>query len=113
MATFYMATPYPGTELWDIYIKEGLISPDFNMDEWMATPNASAFDTKYLKGKEIQKLRDEATSRFYTSRRSKFLNPLRTLRKVYSMDSLKYMLKLVGVSGTVMKELKREEIDVD
>jgi len=109
MATFYMATPYPGTIMWDIYKKEGLLPPEEKILEWTTTPDTDPLNTKYLDGKEIQELRNKAHARFYADRRKKFLNPLRILRKVHSIEEFKYMLKLAGVSGTVMKELAEDK----
>ncbi len=108
MATFFIATPYPGTDLYRIFEKEGLLllKDKFKLfEEWMAAVDKAGSNTKFLTAEKIQKLRGEAHSRFYGNRKKKFLNPLRLLRKVHSLEDLKYLLKLASLSGEVLKEL--------
>ena len=107
MATFWISTPYPGTDLYDIYDKEKLLPPKDKMFEWMAAVDTASCNTKHLKAEQIQQIRNEAHTRFYNSRMKKFMNPLRILRKVHSLEELKYGLKLARVSTTLLSELKK------
>ncbi len=97
MATYFIATPYPGTELFDIYRNEGLL-PDISIDdfgEWVATVSQVAYDTVKLSKEEIQNLKTTAEKRFYRSRFISFLNPLRLTRKIRSREDIKYFLKML------------------
>ncbi len=106
MVTFWIATPYPGTDLYNVYKKENLL-PTGNMLEWMAAVDKAACNTKHLTAEKIQELRNRAHQKFYSDRKRKFLNPLRILKKIKSFEELKYALKLASVSRTVLKELIR------
>ena len=59
---YYIATPYPGTPMYD-YVKEKgwLKIEDFNKYD-TATPT---FETPTMKMKELRKIREEALQRFY------------------------------------------------
>jgi magnesium-protoporphyrin IX monomethyl ester (oxidative) cyclase len=105
MATFWIATPYPGTDLYTIWNKEGLLPPKEKMLEWTSSVERASNNTKYLTAEEIQHLRAEAHSIFFSDRKKKFLNPLRIMRKIRSVEELRYALKLTLLSGKVLKEL--------
>jgi magnesium-protoporphyrin IX monomethyl ester (oxidative) cyclase len=107
MATFWISTPYPGTDLYGIYDKEKLLPPKEKMFEWMAAVDTASCNTKHLTATQIQQIRNEAHTRFYNSRIRKFMNPLRILRKAHTPEEIRYGLKLAGVSTTLLTELKK------
>ncbi len=84
-AIFYIANPLPGTPMYDIYLKEGLL------------PKTGALNvvrgckTKYFTHKELKKLQGEAFSRFL---RSRLKRPWRYLNKIRSLEDFTYILKL-------------------
>jgi len=84
-AVFYIANPFPGTPMYEIYLKNKLL------------PSNNAFEvvrgcgTKYFSPKELTKIQGEAFSRFLESRRK---NPLRFLNKIRSVEDLFYIIKL-------------------
>ena len=59
---YYIATPYPGTPLYEQVVKEGLLKiTDFNKFD-TATP---VFDMGTMTGEELRELRERAFQRFY------------------------------------------------
>lgn len=97
MASFYAATPYPGTELYDICKKEGLL-PELSLDsslEWVGEIGEATCDMRYFKKEEINFLFYDLKKRFFRRRMISFLNPLRLLRKLGGASELKYFLKMV------------------
>ena len=84
-AVFYIANPFPGTPMYDIYLKNKLL------------PSNNAFEvvrgcgTKYFSHKELTKIQGEAFSRFLESRKN---NPLRFLNKIRSVEDFLYIIKL-------------------
>jgi magnesium-protoporphyrin IX monomethyl ester (oxidative) cyclase len=97
MASFYAATPYPGSELYDICKKDGLL-PELSLDsslEWMGEIGEATCDTRYLTKKEINFLFSDLKKRFFRKRMISFLNPLRLLRKLGGLDEIKYFLRMI------------------
>jgi radical SAM superfamily enzyme YgiQ (UPF0313 family) len=92
---FYIATPYPGTPLYDTVTKNGWLKIT-NFDSYDTA--TATFETPALSMKELQEIRDNAYMKFY-------LRPtyvLRMLSKggVYGMSSAKtsfaYLLRFLG-----------------
>jgi len=99
-AAFFIATPFPGTPLYEICKSEGFF-PDFGMGQamkWEGSQQVVMTDTHYFKKDELQVYLKEAHKRFYQSRIKKFLNPTRVLRKVRDRYELKYFLKLLRIA---------------
>lgn len=97
MATYFIATPYPGTELYDIYKKEGLLSEPAGDSpiKWTASVNNIMCDTKVFSKTDIQNFKRLAEKRFYKNRCISFLNPLRVIRKIHSWEEFKYFIKML------------------
>lgn len=104
MATFWAATPYPATDLYNVYENLGLLPKNREL-EWMPAVDKPACNTTHLTIKELEDHRIEAHRRFYTDRKRKFLNPLRLLRKIKSIDDIKYAYKLAKASRGMIGEL--------
>lgn len=84
-AVFYIANPFPGTDLYEIFRREGLLSEsDFSS-------LVRGTDTKYFKHQELQEIQGEAFSRFLKSR---LKTPWRAFRKIHSGEDIKYTVKL-------------------
>ncbi len=95
-AAFFVATPFPGTPLFDIYRQEGLM-PDLGDSielKFYGHQSAVFCDTKHFKKAELQAVLHQAHSRFYRSRVRKFLNPMRSLRRIKGWPELRYFWKL-------------------
>lgn len=98
-AAFFIATPFPGTPLYEIYKSEGLF-PDFGASRamrWEGSQQVVMTDTQYFKKEELQDYLKEAHRRFYHSRIKKFLNPVRIKRKIRDWYELKYFIKLLRI----------------
>ncbi len=106
-AAFFIATPFPGTPLFEIYKAEGLF-PDFGDSQamkWEGSQQVVMADTKYFKRDELQEYLKEAHRRFYHSRIKKFLNPIRILRKIRGRYELKYFLKLLMIARSELNRV--------
>jgi magnesium-protoporphyrin IX monomethyl ester (oxidative) cyclase len=99
-AAFFIATPFPGTPLYEIYKTEGLF-PDFGDGraiKWEGSQQIVMTDTHHFKKEELQDYLREAHRRFYHSRVKKFLNPMRILRKIRGRYELRYFLRLMKMA---------------
>lgn len=108
LAAFFIATPFPGTELYEIYKKEGLLIADFGdatQIKWIGCQQKPMCDTKYFKKEELDKYLKEAHQRFYHSRVYKFMNPLRLLRKFTGWLEINYFLKLLRIYKSTVENL--------
>lgn len=97
MASFYCATAYPGSELFDICKKDGLIADLGPADRlaWIAETGQAIYDMKYLTKVEISFLRLDLQKRFLKGRCRSFLNPFRILRKLRGWDEIRYFIKML------------------
>lgn len=97
IATFYCATAYPGTELFDVCKKEGLIT-DLGQAtnlEWRGEVGEATYNMKYLTKEEINLLRQDLMKKFLRKRCKSFLNPFRILRKLKGLDEIRYFIKML------------------
>jgi anaerobic magnesium-protoporphyrin IX monomethyl ester cyclase len=95
MATFFIATPYPGTEMYDIYKSENLL-PEIgasNALEWLGAVDKSMCNTKHLTVEQVEKFVSNAQRRVYSNRAAAFLNPLRVFPKIKGVDEMKYFFR--------------------
>jgi magnesium-protoporphyrin IX monomethyl ester (oxidative) cyclase len=90
-AHVYIASPYPGTKLYDIVCQEHLL-PE-GVDRWSV--NKAEWDTKYLTREELNKIRTEAFTAILSTRMRRYLSPVRLKRKVRSWEDFKFFLRLV------------------
>jgi len=105
-ASFYAATPYPGTELYDICRKEGLL-PKLSLNDslkWIGEIGEATCDMKYLKKDEINYLYQNLRKRFIKRRSLSFLNFFRILRKIGGPEELRYFLKMLSNYFTTIKD---------
>lgn len=84
-AVFYIANPFPGTPMYDIYFKEGLLPPGGVYDV------VRGCRTKYFTHDELKTIQGEAFSQFLKSRLKK---PWRFIYKIKSLEDLFYTFKL-------------------
>ncbi|MCL5985056.1 MAG: B12-binding domain-containing radical SAM protein [Actinobacteria bacterium] len=115
-ALFYLSLPFPGTELYDIYKQEGLLDLDGIL--YSQNPTAKELaklgaslahggcDTKYFTKEQLQDLLASAYRIFWSHRFKSFLNPMRALRKIRSLEGLLYVIKLMKIGI----QLKAREI---
>lgn len=91
LALFFRLGPRPGTPVYEIFKKEGWLPKN----ERELFSESVAVDAKYIKGAQLYKIQNEAYLRFFKRRLLSFLNPLRTLRKIHSVEDLFYVSGLV------------------
>jgi anaerobic magnesium-protoporphyrin IX monomethyl ester cyclase len=106
-ASFFIATPFPGTPLYEIYKSEGLI-PDMGESKaikWEGCQQEVMTDTIHLKKEELEGYLREAHRRFYKSRIRKFLNLMRVLRKIGGRYELAYFLKLLMIARSELNRI--------
>ncbi len=106
LAGFFIATPYPGTEFYDICRKEGLL-PELSLNDslkWIGEIGEATCDMKYLKKDEINYLYQNLRKRFIKRRSLSFLNFFRILRKIGGPEELKYFLKMLSNYFTTIKD---------
>ena len=106
-ASFFIATPFPGTPLYEICKSEGLI-PDMGESKaikWEGCQQEVMTDTIHLKKEELEGYLREAHRRFYKSRIRKFLNLMRVLRKIGGRYELAYFLKLLMIARSELNRI--------
>ncbi len=97
MASFFCATPYPDTELYAIYKKEGFIKDlrEQAQLEWTGEKTDAMCDTRYLTKEEINILIQDLKKKFLRKRCISFLNPSRVIRKLKGFEEIIYFLKMI------------------
>jgi magnesium-protoporphyrin IX monomethyl ester (oxidative) cyclase len=89
MAVFYCAAPFPGTDLYDICVKEGIEVPDYT------SLMIGGVRSVNLDAAQVESVREEANSRFIKnlSRR-----PWKLLGKIRNLEDFRFVLR-VGTYG--------------
>ena len=84
-AVFYIANPFPGTEMYEIYKREGLLDG--------LTPDqiVRGTSTKHFTHDELMEIQGKAFSTFL---RSRMLKPWRALSKIRTVEDARYTVKL-------------------
>lgn len=119
-AAFFLLMPFPGTKVYDVFKKEGLLNFDrlldpsfknkYQMGELGAALAQVGCQTKYFSQKELQVFLTKAYNKFWRARFISFLNPIRVIRKIHSFEDMRYVLKIVSV-GIMLKinQLRHKE----
>lgn len=93
---FYIAQPHLGSDLYDIYLKEGLINKTVLSEHH--TMFDSSFGTKYLSKDKVLELRDEAENNYLKSHINDFFNFnylfYEFLPKIKNINQFVYLLKM-------------------
>lgn len=107
-AAFYILCPMPTSDVYKYFKDEGLLDFDFifndnifneeKYEEMYKTLNDEGTPTKNFTPAEIKEIQTEAYRSFIIYRAFTFLNPLRVVRKIHSMEDLKYTFRL-GFTG--------------
>jgi len=91
----FLAQPYPGTEMYEDFKKEGLLGHGF---EETSTFIISKYNSKKLSAKQINNLRKNIYKEFYITRMIKYFNPYIFYKefasKIRSYEDLKYVFKI-------------------
>jgi len=94
---FFIARPFAGAEMYDIYQNEGLLHDvDNNVSGGVFVSNN---DTKYFKSKELEKIRLNAEENYLRFKLKWLLNPknflTQILPKIKTYNGLKYSFKII------------------
>lgn len=87
---FSIATPYPGTELWDIAEREGMFKNQFTWDDLLILNEKPLFDTKNLTKEEIFEFLSVANKTWqqHVFRRNLHKNRLYLIKKIISQPKV-------------------------
>ena len=97
MISVYIAQPYAGSDLYDVFKGMGLLDPE---KAAASTVFHSLYDTKHFTAAELRSKRDAIYSRFMKRRIRRLFSPsgLRVLwRKINTAESFTYALRIAGV----------------
>lgn len=94
-ALFFIAKPYAGSEMFDIFKKEGLLT-EIARGSNIETAN---YDTKTMRASELQSIRDRASNKYLVVKALYYLNPINfynyLLPKISSKEDLVYAAKIL------------------
>lgn len=92
----FIAQPYPGTDLYEDFKKEGLLDKGFADT---STFIQSKYHSKYLSPQELNKIRKDIYIQFYLRKSLKYLNPFifyrEILSKIKTFEELAYTFKII------------------
>ena len=92
-ALFYVAQPYAGTRMYEIYKKEGLLK-----EIKKSSVNVTAYNTKYFSANDLRRIRAGIEKEFIIAQFIRSLNPINLyymyLNKIRSFEDFKYLIKL-------------------
>lgn len=96
--SFFTATPYPGTDLYDAFVEDGLIQN--GPLEYIST-HVAGYDTKYLGKEKINSLKHKAHIEFLKYKMFSYIRhplslPLHLSHKISSFEDLGYCFKIFG-----------------
>ena len=98
-SSFYVAQPYPGTEMYDVFEKKGLIKGKLvgGMIEGSSLVNTK-YDTLHFSARELRNLQKKAYSDFVKYRILLYLNPMKFykefLNRIRNLEDLGYVLRM-------------------
>ena len=114
IAVFFVATPYPGSKLHEIFKSEDLMDDSSDGNYWSIV--RPFWRTKHFTTEELRQIQVKASSRFLTSRIRRFLNPMKLMPKIKSVEDIKFIFKIArsvievkmvaNKQGTIQHHLK-------
>jgi len=99
-STFFIAQPYPGTEMYDLFEKKGLIKGELvgGIIQGSSLVNTK-YDSIHFSARELRDLRNKAYSDFIKYRILLYLNPIKFYReflnRIGNFEDLFYILRMV------------------
>ena len=106
-ATFYLPMPFPGTDLLEIIKKEDLLEDSNYSSDILALSAMGGCPTKYFSVEQLREFQKYAYKLTLTRKSILLLNPIRTAKKVCSLEEIRYFLKILS-RGIRMKVLERK-----
>jgi len=92
-ASYFIATPYPKTDLYTLMKKDGLIN-DLSWDQLRVS--TSTINTKYFTGEELVKIQTGLFKKFLVFRVLNYLNPVKfwyRIKRFRRIDDIKFILR--------------------
>jgi len=94
-ATFYVAQPYQGTEMYNIYEKKGLLKKGLQKN---SSVTHTQYNTNNFTAEELRELQKKAYSIFIRHRIISYFNPLKLynefLNRIKSFEDVKYVWRM-------------------
>jgi len=94
-ATFYVAQPYAGTDMYEIYNELGLLGGGIKSG---SSVTSTQYHTKYFSAKELNELQKRAYSEFIQYRMISYLNPIKFykefLNRIKSFQDIYYIIRM-------------------
>jgi len=91
----FLAQPYPGTRMYEDFIKADLL-PEVRVASTFVN---SKYNSKYFTGDQLNEIRAKIYKNFYLNKIKRYLNPLifyeEFLSKIRTFEDFKYVLKIV------------------
>jgi anaerobic magnesium-protoporphyrin IX monomethyl ester cyclase len=105
----HLLNPQPKTEVYNIMVNEGLITPDIDLN----LTYANGFKTKYFNNKDLHFIVAQLYKKFIIHKIFSFTTYINLLRKIRSIEDIKYMLCLVSIPLNMLKRsLKGQKLSV-
>lgn len=111
-ATFFLLAPHVTSDVYSYFKKEGLLDFDFifndnvfdeeKYEEMNKIVNDGGVPTKYYTSDDLKKIQIKAYRSFIIYRAITYLNSLRLLRKIRSLEDFKYTLRLIFIGFKIL-----------
>lgn len=99
LAVFYCATPFPGTDLYQVCLDEGIEVPR------ASSLMLSSVGSVNLDEGEIARVREEANSRFVANMVKR---PWKPLSKIRNLEDLRYVIRVVGFGWNLRRKSAKD-----
>ncbi len=98
-ATFYTATPYPGSELFDIYKREGLLKdlPEPLDEQWIGDIGEATVATPHFTREQLSTAKHALNWRFLQRRLPSFFNPWRMFPKLRTWEEARFFFLMFWI----------------
>lgn len=104
-ASFFIATPYPGTDLLNTVKKEGMINDHVNFGDLRVSE--AAVRTKHFTNEQLNSLQREMYISFFKRRISAYLEPRKLvsrLKRISSTDDIVFLSRLLSRFTKIVKK---------
>jgi anaerobic magnesium-protoporphyrin IX monomethyl ester cyclase len=104
LASFFIATPYPATRLYEIMKKEGMITNE----DWAGLRTMTAVaDTKYFKKEELDRLQIELYKAFFKKRIVNYMKPRVLYQRLKRLTGIEVISFIIRLGTRYMNILKK------
>jgi magnesium-protoporphyrin IX monomethyl ester (oxidative) cyclase len=94
-ATFYIAQPYPGTDMYKIYQEKGLLKEGIKQGSSVVN---TKYDTNFFTAKQLSEIQKKAYSDFIKHRMISYLNPIKFytefLNRIKSFEDIRFVFRM-------------------